>query len=137
MIKEKKKTNWVLTIVLILGTVTVLFPLYMAVIIAFKNPSEMTNDVAGALSFPKQWSFDNFRQAMEVTDFWHSLGNSLFVYCQWYVCSFFYFNDASGKADGTNGTWKPCWCYPVVSGILYAYECPALQWILKKYTDST
>ena len=74
MIKEKKKTNWVLTIVLILGTVTVLFPLYMAVIIAFKNPSEMTNDVAGALSFPKQWSFDNFRQAMEVTDFWHSLG---------------------------------------------------------------
>ena len=48
--KEKKKTNWVLTIVLILGTVTVFFPLYMAVIIAFKKPSEMTNDVAGALS---------------------------------------------------------------------------------------
>ena len=77
MMKEKKKTNWVLTIVLILGTVTVFFPLYMAVIIAFKKPSEMTNDVAGALSFPKQWSFENFRQAMEVTDFWHSLGNSL------------------------------------------------------------
>ena len=55
MIKEKKKTNWVLTIVLILGTVTVLFPLYMAVIIAFKNPSEMTNDVAGALSFPLEF----------------------------------------------------------------------------------
>ena len=49
MMKEKKKTNWVLTIVLILGTVTVFFPLYMAVIIAFKKPSEMTNDVAGAL----------------------------------------------------------------------------------------
>ena len=31
-------------------------------------------DVAGALSFPKQWSFENFRQAMEVTDFWRSLG---------------------------------------------------------------
>ena len=77
--KEKKKTNWVLTIVLILGTVTVFFPLYMAVIIAFKKPSEMTNDVAGALSFPKQWSFENFRQAMEVTDFWHSLGNSLLI----------------------------------------------------------
>ena len=75
MMKEKQKTNWVLTIVLILGTVTVFFPLYMAVIIAFKKPSEMTNDVAGALSFPKQWSFENFCQAMEVTDFWHSLGN--------------------------------------------------------------
>ena len=79
MMKEKQKTNWVLTIILILGTVTVFFPLYMAVIIAFKKPSEMTNDVAGALSFPKQWSFENFRQAMEVTDFWHSLGNSLLI----------------------------------------------------------
>ena len=77
--KEKQKTNRVLTIVLILGTVTVFFPLYMAAIIAFKKPSEMTNDVAGALSFPKQWSFENFRQAMEVTDFWRSLGNSLLI----------------------------------------------------------
>ncbi len=79
MMKEKQKTNWVLTIVLILGTLTVFFPLYMAVIIAFKKPSEMTNDVAGALSFPKQWSLDNFREAIEVTDFWHSLGNSLLI----------------------------------------------------------
>ena len=70
--KEEKRTNWVLTIVLILGTITVFFPLYMALIIAFKQPSEMTNDVAGALAFPSTWSFDNFRQAMEVTDFWHS-----------------------------------------------------------------
>lgn len=77
--KTKERVNWVLTIVLILGTLTVFFPLYMAVIIAFKKPTEMTNDVAGALSFPQQWSFDNFAQAMEVTDFWHSLGNSLLI----------------------------------------------------------
>ena len=77
--QRKKKTNWILTIVLVLGTATVFFPLYMAVIIAFKQPSEMTNDVAGALSFPAKWSLDNFRQAMEVTDFWHSLGNSLLI----------------------------------------------------------
>ncbi len=44
---EDFKPNWVLTIVLILGTITVFFPLYMAIIIAFKQPSEMTNDVAG------------------------------------------------------------------------------------------
>lgn len=73
------KTNWVLTLVLILGCVTVFFPLYMAIIIAFKQPSEMTNDVAGALAFPATWSLDNFREAMEVTDFWHSLGNSLLI----------------------------------------------------------
>ena len=40
MTKKKQKTNLVLTIVLILGTLTVFFPLYMAVIIAFKKPSE-------------------------------------------------------------------------------------------------
>lgn len=45
----------------------------MAVIIAFKQPSEMTNDIAGALAFPKTWSFANFSEAMKVTDFWHSL----------------------------------------------------------------
>ncbi len=77
--KEEKRTNWVLTVVLILGTITVFFPLYMAFIIAFKQPSEMTNDVAGAPAFPSTWSFENFRQAMEVTDFWRSLGNSLLI----------------------------------------------------------
>ena len=77
--QKKKKTNWMLTIVLLLGTVTVFFPLYMTIMIAFKQPSEMTNDVAGALAFPERWSLENFRQAMEVTDFWHSLGNSLLI----------------------------------------------------------
>lgn len=80
--KKKAKvnnTNWVLTIVLILGCITVFFPLYMAIIIAFKQPSEMTNDVAGALALPSSWSFQNFAEAMEVTDFWHSLGNSLLI----------------------------------------------------------
>ena len=77
--QKKKKANWMLTIVLLLGTVTVFFPLYMAILIAFKQPSEMTNDAAGALAFPERWSLENFRQAMEVTDFWHSLGNSLLI----------------------------------------------------------
>lgn len=39
----------------------------------------MTNDVAGALGFPASWSFDNFVEAMRVTDFWRSLGNSLLL----------------------------------------------------------
>lgn len=73
------KTNKVLTVLLIIGTITVFFPLYMAVIIAFKKPSEMSNDVAGALALPKNWSFSNFTEAMQVTDFWHSLGNSLLI----------------------------------------------------------
>lgn len=78
-IKPKKQTNWLMTIVLCLGTVTVFFPLYMALVIAFKKPSEMTNSVQGALGFPKELGFDNFAKAMEVTDFWNTLGNSLLI----------------------------------------------------------
>ena len=74
-----KTTNRIINILLALGCLTVLFPLYMTVIIAFKQPSEMTNDIAGALAFPKTWSFANFSEAMKVTDFWHSLGNSLLI----------------------------------------------------------
>ena len=76
---QTAKVNWPITILLIIGCLTVFFPLYMAVIIAFKQPSEMTNDIAGALAFPKTWSFANFAEAMKVTDFWHSLGNSLLL----------------------------------------------------------
>lgn len=76
---QTKKINWPVTVLLIIGCITVFFPLYMAVIIAFKKPSEMTNDIAGALALPDTWSFANFAEAMEVTDFWTSLGNSLLL----------------------------------------------------------
>ena len=41
------QTNWTVVILLILGLSTVVFPLYMAVVIAFKQPSEMTNSISG------------------------------------------------------------------------------------------
>ena len=72
-------TNWPAEVLLILGLITIIFPLYMTVVIAFKQPSEMTNSISGLLSLPKSWSFANFKEAMEVTDFWNSLGNSLFI----------------------------------------------------------
>lgn len=77
--KVKAKVNWPITALLIAGLITVAFPLYMTIVIAFKKPSEMTNDVAGILSLPKSFSFENFAEAMRVTDFWHSLGNSLII----------------------------------------------------------
>ena len=74
-----EKKNIGLTIILILGLVTILFPVYITVVIAFKQPSEMTNSISGILSLPAHWSLYNFKEAMRVTDFWHSLGNSLFI----------------------------------------------------------
>ena len=73
------KSNRAVLILLILGLSTIIFPLYMTIVIAFKQPSEMTNSISGILSLPKTWSLDNFREAMEVTNFWHSLGNSLLI----------------------------------------------------------
>ena len=74
-----EKTNWLLTILLIAGLITVIFPLYMTVVIALKQPSEMTNSMQGILSLPKTFSLDNFKQAMIVTDFWNSLKNSVVI----------------------------------------------------------
>ena len=83
MMKKKlrsgEKVNWPITILLILGCLTVFFPLYMTIVIAFKQPSEMTNDIMGALGLPKSWRFSNFAEAMRVTDFWNSLANSLLL----------------------------------------------------------
>lgn len=76
---KDSKSSIFLTVILILGCLTILFPLYMTIVIAFKSPSEMTNDVAGALSLPKSFSLDNFAEAMRVTDFWNSLGNSVLI----------------------------------------------------------
>lgn len=74
-----RNMNWLITVLLVLGLSTVIFPLYMTIVIAFKQPSEMTNNISEILSLPKSWSLANFKEAMEVTDFWNSLGNSLLI----------------------------------------------------------
>ena len=77
--KKLKASVYGPMVFLILGLSTIIFPLYMTVMIAFKQPSEMTNSISGILSLPKTWSLANFREAMVVTDFWRSLGNSLLI----------------------------------------------------------
>lgn len=74
-----KKKNLPAMILLILGLSAIVLPLYMTIVIAFKQPTEMTNSIAGILSLPQTWSLHNFKEAMRVTDFWHSLGNSLMI----------------------------------------------------------
>ena len=44
-----KKTNKTAMIVLILGLSTIILPLYLTIVIAFKQPSEMTNSISGIL----------------------------------------------------------------------------------------
>ena len=116
-------TNWPVTILLILGCLTVFFPLYMAVIIAFKQPSEMTNDIAGALSFPSTWSFSNFAEAMRVTDFWNSLGNSLLITVAAVILSLIIHSLAGyaiGRNMGNSRFYKFSYLY-IVSGMFVPF----------------
>lgn len=71
-----KKINWSVTTLLILGTLFILLPMYLTVTIAFKTPQEMADNL---LALPQSWSFDNFTQAIEMTNFFNALGNSAFV----------------------------------------------------------
>lgn len=98
---KKERKNIPVTVLLIIGCITVFFPLYMTVIIAFKQPSEMTNDIAGALMPPSAWSFSNFAQAMEVTDFWNSLLNSVLITVSTVVLSILV-HSLAGYAVGRN-----------------------------------
>ena len=98
---KKERKNIPITVLLIIGCLTVFFPLYMTVIIAFKQPSEMTNDIAGALMPPSTWSLSNFAQAMEVTDFWHSLLNSALITVSTVVLSILV-HSLAGYAVGRN-----------------------------------
>lgn len=98
---KKERKNIPVTVLLIIGCITVFFPLYMTVIIAFKQPSEMTNDIAGALMPPSAWSLSNFAQAMEVTDFWHSLLNSALITVSTVVLSILV-HSLAGYAVGRN-----------------------------------
>ncbi|MGM7723792.1 carbohydrate ABC transporter permease [Metabacillus sp. Hm71] len=71
-----KQTNWPVTTLLIIGTLLILLPLYLTITIAFKTPQEMAGNL---LALPKSWSFDNFTQAIEMTNFFNALGNTVFV----------------------------------------------------------
>ena len=121
--KHTGKTNRPVTILLIMGCFTIFFPLYMAVIIAFKKPSEMTNDIMGALSFPSSWSFDNFAEAMRVTDFWNSLGNSLLITALTVIIAILVHSLAGyaiGRNMGNSKFYKFAYLY-IVSGMFVPF----------------
>ncbi|AEH49159.1 carbohydrate ABC transporter permease [Parageobacillus thermoglucosidasius] len=72
----QKKTNWAVTILLSLGSILILFPLYLTVVIALKTPKETADSI---LALPKEWRFQNFLDAIEVTNFFHAFQNSLII----------------------------------------------------------
>ena len=65
-VKVKERYNWPVTILLIIGIVLViLLPLYMALMIAIKDPTDMNN----ILALPKKIRLQNFADAWVMTNF--------------------------------------------------------------------
>ncbi|MCI8386836.1 MAG: carbohydrate ABC transporter permease [Clostridiales bacterium] len=121
--KNGERVNIPLTILLFVGCITILFPLYMTVIIALKSPSEMTNDAMGALSLPKVFSLDNFAEAMRVTDFGHSLLNSVIITGAAIILSLIIHSMAGyviGRAMSKNKGFKFIYFY-IVSGMFVPF----------------
>lgn len=62
--------------VLILTSVIVIFPFYMTVLTAFKQPSDARNFI---FALPEEWKLDNFEQVLTRGGYWDALLNSAFV----------------------------------------------------------
>ena len=75
-VKMKEHYNWPVTILLILGIILViLLPLYMALMIAIKDPSDMNN----VLAWPTKIRLQNFVDAWEMTEFPRKFANTAFI----------------------------------------------------------
>ncbi|HEY4390389.1 MAG TPA: carbohydrate ABC transporter permease [Paenibacillus sp.] len=74
--KTRNSTNWLITALITLGSLVILFPLYMTVSIALKNPEEMARSI---FALPTGLHFDNFTRAIEATDFFSAFKNSFVI----------------------------------------------------------
>jgi raffinose/stachyose/melibiose transport system permease protein len=73
---KEHSTNWGVTLLVAIGSVLILIPLYMTISIALKNPEEMANSV---FSLPTGLHFENFARAIEATKFFGALKNSAII----------------------------------------------------------
>lgn len=72
----RRRSNWLLTALLLVCSLTVLVPMYLTVVTALKT----RGDAGGSLwAPPSAPHWENFSRAIELTGFWGALGNSLFL----------------------------------------------------------
>lgn len=74
--RSRLRTNWPVMLLIILGTLFILFPLYMTVTIALKNPEQMAQSV---FAIPTTLHWENFASAIDMTNFFQSFRNSAIV----------------------------------------------------------
>jgi raffinose/stachyose/melibiose transport system permease protein len=71
-----RRIRWIPTVWIALGSVFILLPLYMTVSIALKTPQELADSV---FSLPTGFHIENFARAIEQTNFFQALGNSVYI----------------------------------------------------------
>jgi raffinose/stachyose/melibiose transport system permease protein len=73
---RKQRTNWLATVLLLLGSLFVLVPLYLTITIALKDPQELAKSAWG---LPKTIHWSNFTEAIAVTNYFQSFLNSAII----------------------------------------------------------
>ncbi|EOW2684612.1 MULTISPECIES: carbohydrate ABC transporter permease [Enterococcus] len=56
-----------------------MIPIYMALNISLKSPSEMTTNISDFFKLPKTFQFSNYTEAISVTNFFQSAANSILI----------------------------------------------------------
>lgn len=74
--KARRLNNIFLALILLIGSVSILAPLYMTIVTALKDRSEMTGNL---WSLPSEWKWSNFSDAVNMTNYWSAFGNSALI----------------------------------------------------------
>lgn len=74
--RASSASRWLLTGLLAIGALTIAVPMYFTFVTALKTPSEMRGNL---WALPKHWMWSNFTDAIQMTNFFQALGNSLIV----------------------------------------------------------
>ena len=74
---DTRKTNWWATALIAVCSLTVLIPLYLAVVVALKTPAQLTEGTGFEWPNPVRW--ENFPEAWERTNFPQALANTALI----------------------------------------------------------
>jgi raffinose/stachyose/melibiose transport system permease protein len=74
---DTRKTNWWATALIAVCSITVLVPLYLAVVVALKTPAQLTEGTGFEWPNPVNWA--NFGEAWERTNFPQALMNTALI----------------------------------------------------------
>jgi raffinose/stachyose/melibiose transport system permease protein len=74
--KKRRLINWIIFVILIIGTIIILFPFYISIVTSMKTPAESARSY---FSLPGSFNLDNFKTVITNGGFFRSALNSVIV----------------------------------------------------------